>query len=197
MYKGNMYNTPAPSLGFISNHIRNIPGKKEINKEHSWNIMVNKQLNLYFFIKRILLVKFFFIAPVCLCITKAHRAKPIPLCRAGVYSRRLFGASYSSRREQAPALRCIPIITQIGRESKSDIPTLSEWYCRKQQWYESLRLSWYFIRHKSSQRSRSERRIPLGESRISLQSNRTRQRRIKLRNFLMRSCAKRGFFITL
>ena len=42
MYKGNIYNTPSPSLGFISNHIRNMPGKKEINKEHSWNITVNK-----------------------------------------------------------------------------------------------------------------------------------------------------------
>ena len=66
-----------------------------------------------------------------LCIAKVHRAKPIPPCRAGVYSRRLFGASYSSRRDAsifrfaqcqvcfaniAPALRCNPIIPQIGRE---------------------------------------------------------------------------------
>ena len=38
-------------------------------------------------------------------------------------------------------------------------------------------------------------RISLGESRISLQSNRTRRRRIKLRNFLMRSWAT-GFFFS-
>ena len=37
-----------------------------------------------------------------------HRAEPIPLCRAGVYSRRLIGINLSSRREQAPALRDYP-----------------------------------------------------------------------------------------
>ena len=40
-------------------------------------------------------------------------------------------------------------------------------------------------------------RISLGESRISLQSNRTRQRRIKLRNFLMRSYVNALFFLAL
>ena len=38
-------------------------------------------------------------------------------------------------------------------------------------------------------------RIPLGDSRISLRSNRTRRRRIKLPNFLMRSWAKRVAFL--
>ena len=62
-----------------------------------------------------------------------HRAKPIPLCRAGVYSRRLFrfkvfitaGCKHISLRSMSsllrkhcPALRCNPIITQIGRENK-------------------------------------------------------------------------------
>ena len=45
------------------------------------------------------------------------RSKPIPLCRAGVYSRRLIGLNLSLRREQAPALRCDSIITQIGRRN--------------------------------------------------------------------------------
>ena len=44
-------------------------------------------------------------------------AKPIPPCRAGVYSRRLVSLNPMLRREQAPALRCNPIITQIGREN--------------------------------------------------------------------------------
>ena len=39
------------------------------------------------------------------------------------------------------------------------------------------------------------KQISLGVSRISLRSNRTRPRRIKLPNFLMRSWAKLGFFI--
>ena len=39
------------------------------------------------------------------------------------------------------------------------------------------------------------KQIPLGVSRISLRSNRTRRRRIKLPNFLMRSWAKQFFFI--
>ena len=38
-------------------------------------------------------------------------------CRAGVYSRRLVGLDPMLRREQAPALRYNPIITQIGREN--------------------------------------------------------------------------------
>ena len=65
-----------------------------------------------------------------LCITallatlasgKAHTP-----CRAVPWCRRLIGINLLSRREQAPALRCNPIITQIGRENKSDIPTSSE-----------------------------------------------------------------------
>ena len=72
-------------------------------------------------------VKFLFIVLFCRanfafvlqrCLQRGHRAKPIPLCRAGVYSRRLIGLNFMSRREQAPALRCNPIIPQIGRENK-------------------------------------------------------------------------------
>jgi len=59
-------------------------------------------------------------------VLQRHRAKLIPLCRAGVYSRRILDSRRSSRREQAPALRCTTIISQIGRENKSDIPTPSE-----------------------------------------------------------------------
>ena len=44
-----------------------------------------------------------------------HRAKPIPLCRAVPWCRRCLKQNLSLRREQAPALRCNPIITQIGR----------------------------------------------------------------------------------
>ena len=37
---------------------------------------------------------------------------PHPFCRAGVYSHRLAGLNLMLRREQAPALRCNPIISQ-------------------------------------------------------------------------------------
>ena len=65
-------------------------------------------------------------------VLQRHRATPIPLCRAGVYSRRFIGLNLSLRRDAsifrfaqcqvcfaniAPALRCNPIITQIGREN--------------------------------------------------------------------------------
>ena len=53
-----------------------------------------------------------------LCITKAQGLAHAPLCRAGVYSRRYFNLNRLLLREQAPALRCNLIITQIGRENK-------------------------------------------------------------------------------
>ena len=48
---------------------------------------------------------------------KGTGQSPCPLCRAGVYSRRYFNLNRLLRREQAPALRCNLIITQIGREN--------------------------------------------------------------------------------
>ena len=89
-----------------------------------------------------LIFLFHFIASFAF-VLQTRRAKPIPLVG------RCLGAAVapnlSLRRDAsifrfaqcqvcfaniAPALRCIHIITQIGRESKSDIPTSSEWYCR-------------------------------------------------------------------
>ena len=64
-------------------------------------------------------LSFCFIASFAFVLQKAQGLAHAPyFCRAGVYSRRLIGINPSSRREQAPALRCNPIITQIGRENK-------------------------------------------------------------------------------
>ena len=61
---------------------------------------------------------FIFYRQFRICITNASGKAHTPyFCRAGIYSRRLIGINLSSRREQAPALRCSPIITQIGREN--------------------------------------------------------------------------------
>ena len=77
------------------------------------------------------LLSFRFIASFAFVLQRL-RAKPIPLCRAGGYSRRLFDSRHSLRRDAsifrfaqcqvcfaniAPALRCDSIITQIGREN--------------------------------------------------------------------------------
>ena len=66
-------------------------------------------------LKRIIIASFAFVLQRCLqrmASGKAHTP-----CRAGVYSRRLVGLNLMLRREQAPALRYDPIITQIGREN--------------------------------------------------------------------------------
>ena len=51
-----------------------------------------------------------------LCITNASGYAHTP-CRAVPWCRRCLKQNLSLRREQAPALRCNPIITQIGREN--------------------------------------------------------------------------------
>ena len=70
------------------------------------------------FIQLPFLISYCFIASFAF-VLQMLRAKPIPLyCRAGVHSRRFFNLNRSLRREQAPALRCNTIISQIGRENK-------------------------------------------------------------------------------
>ena len=61
-------------------------------------------------------LSFCFIASFAFVLQR-NRAKPIPLCRAVPWCRRCLKQNFLSRREQAPALRCNPIITQIGREN--------------------------------------------------------------------------------
>ena len=56
------------------------------------------------------------------CITKAQGKAHTP-CRAVPWCRRFVNSRCSSRREQAPALRCTHIIAQIGRESKFSAET--------------------------------------------------------------------------
>ena len=60
------------------------------------------------------------------------------------------------------------------------------------QWYWSLTASVVFYSP-----PKLAKQISLGISQISLRSNRTRQRRIKLRGLLMRSWATRRFFVVL
>ena len=65
-------------------------------------------------------VKFLFIVlfyhQFRLCITKASGKAHTP-CRAVPWCRRCLKQDLSWRRKQAPALRCKPIISQIGREN--------------------------------------------------------------------------------